>query len=207
MKRSRLDRLFLRRRVHTKRQRLRDRLSGRWARVVLSISGLGLVATLIFLFIAHQGRGNGMSRARWPSDVLPPAPVAVLIGSESSANNNNRSQLMIPVADLPENAVRHFDYRSPSLGSIRFFVVRRKPDDVVVALDACRGCYFAGAGVVQVRDRISCRNCGYSAAIKDLDGIDHECRPIPIAAVLDGSTLRIQTAALEAVYHVFKADP
>ena len=190
MKPGRQNRLLIRNRVDANRQRHHQRLAYRWAVTVLSLGAVVLVAGLVYLFIVGRGGRSDMANPNWSPDKAPPPPAAAQIAA-SASEGEGRNELTIRLSDLPVNKVRHFTYGPTKGDVIRFFVVRRGLDEVVAALDTCRGCYFARAGFFQDGDYIVCRNCVYSAGINELGGPDHECRPVPIPLQLDQDSLTI----------------
>ena len=207
MNRNRQKRLIVRHRVHEIRDRFRftTRLS-RCKVLVFIVSVIGiLVAMFVHMQNGESRRERTMINTSWNPDNAPPEPAAMLLTPEVVGAPGS-SQLRIPLTEFLAHEMRFFAYHSPSQSSVRFIVARQGHDDLFVALDRCRRCRTDGTGFFQEADRIVCRTCGYSAVIKELSSNDHECRPVSIAAVIDGRTLTIQTAALEAVYGVFNEE-
>lgn len=155
-----------------------ERPKRRWLTAAILFTGLGLVATIVF--VASAGRSGS------PSDASPTTNEAVLSGD-----------VRLDATQFNDGHARFFRYQTASGKEIRFFVIRSSDGVIRAALDTCDVCYRARKGYRQVGDAMVCNNCGKvfpSALINVSQG---GCNPVPLQRTVDGTQVLLTAASLE----------
>ncbi|MBI4215897.1 MAG: DUF2318 domain-containing protein [Chloroflexi bacterium] len=147
----------------------RQRLAARhWERVWQL--GLGGAAAVILLSLGSSALVES------PFIDLEPLPVA-----------GSQGYIRLSTADWEPNALKKFVYNGGN-GQVRFLAVKLPDGDVVTSLDACQIC--GNIGYMQERggEVAVCKNCNAPIPMGSM-GMGGGCNPLPLASVLEGSTL------------------
>ena len=78
---------------------------------------------------------------------------------------------------------------------VRFIVIQKPDRSLAVALDACAIC--GTQGYYQKGPEVICRNCASDIVISTI-GTPGGCNPVPLKSHVEGGTLVIDEAALDA---------
>ncbi|HWR37312.1 MAG TPA: DUF2318 domain-containing protein [Clostridia bacterium] len=126
----------------------------------------------------------------------------VLAGPASSASSTPKVTaqngiVRIPLAQIGPTA-SFFEYQTEKNTNVRFFVMKSSDGVYRAAADACEVCYRDKQGYQQQGDDMVCRKCGQHFASKDVNEVTGGCNPSAIHRTIQGDSLLIAAADLEA---------
>lgn len=159
---------------HTKREQFSSSGSSKHRWVVLSIGAVIAVALLAYIGFAHN----------------PAQSSATQVVAENGI-------VRIPLAQIGPSAT-FFEYQARDSKKVRFFVIKSSDGIYRAAADACEVCYREKLGYHQQGDDMVCKKCGQHFASKDVNEVTGGCNPSAIHRTLEGDTLLIAAADLEA---------
>jgi uncharacterized membrane protein len=107
---------------------------------------------------------------------------------------------LVPLALIDDGHLHRFAYTAADGTEVRFIVVKKNGVAYGVGLDACEVC--GPTGYYERDGKIVCRLCDVIMNIATI-GFKGGCNPIPLEYTLDGGSLVVQTADLEAAASVF----
>jgi high-affinity iron transporter len=149
---------------------------------------LGAVTTTLTVLLAV---GVVYAREKMPREVPPPEPIAAEGGLISVA-----------LEKVADGKLHRYGIECEGR-TVRFLVLKTSDGRVRAALDACEIC--GDAGYLQEGVGLVCLNC--AAEINQLSvGISGGCNPIPLAAEVTDTQLRIPLAAVAAKAGMFKRE-
>jgi len=98
----------------------------------------------------------------------------------------------VPMNEVQDGTMHLFTVKADSQ-SLRFMIIKKKPNDWGVALDACRIC--GAEGYRQDGQNVICRHCASAIYIPSI-GDQGGCNPIGVASHVDGGDLVIDISSL-----------
>ena len=107
-------------------------------------------------------------------------------------------EIRIPLSELQGGDAKFYEYTTKGNQTVRFFVVRSKDGNYHSAADACRVCYEGKQGYHQEGEDMVCNKCGQRFASKEINHERVGCNPMGFPNRIEGNTLVVQTAQLEA---------
>lgn len=106
--------------------------------------------------------------------------------------------LQIPVQDIDDGTAHYFKAKADDGVMVYFFTLKSGDGVIRAAIDACDVCYKAGKGYTQSGDFMVCENCGQRFASNRINVVKGGCNPAPLNRVVQGDTLVIQMADINA---------
>jgi len=106
-------------------------------------------------------------------------------------------EVALPAADFEDSKARFFEYTHNGV-QIRYFVVKSADGVIRAAFDACDVCWRANRGYAQDNDFMVCLNCGMRFLTSRVNEVSGGCNPAPLARRMEGDTLYIAAADIEA---------
>ena len=103
----------------------------------------------------------------------------------------------IALADVADGNAHFFEYEGQK-GLIRFFILKSSDGVFRAAFDSCDVCYREGKGYRQEGDMVVCNNCEQRFPSARINEVKGGCNPAPLQRSMDGQSLVITTADLEA---------
>jgi uncharacterized membrane protein len=107
-------------------------------------------------------------------------------------------EVRIPVADVSSGQAKFFEYTAANSKPVRFFVIKSSDGEYRAAADACEVCFRDKKGYRQQGDDMVCNKCGRHFRSKDVNVITGSCNPDGIPRKIQGNTIVIAAADLEA---------
>lgn len=128
--------------------------------------------------------------------------IALGSGAKSSATTivtpASDGSVHIPLADVSDGRARFYEYRASNSKTVRFFVIKSSDGVYRAAADACDVCFRSKLGYHQEGDDMVCNKCGRHFPSKDVNVITGSCNPDGIPRAVQGNTLLIAAAELDA---------
>jgi uncharacterized membrane protein len=107
---------------------------------------------------------------------------------------------LVPLELIDDGHLHRFAYTAADGTEVRFIVIKKNGVAYGVGLDACAVC--GPTGYYERDGKIVCRLCDVIMNIATI-GFKGGCNPIPLEYTLDGGSLVVQAADLEAAASVF----
>ena len=130
------------------------------------------------------------------------AYLAITGGAKASAATRvsaaSDGEVRIPVADVSSGHAKFFEYAASNSKPVRFFVIKSSDGVYRAAADACEVCFRDKKGFHQEGDDMVCNKCGRHFRSKDVNVITGNCNPDGIPRTIQGNTIVIAAADLEA---------
>jgi uncharacterized membrane protein len=147
-----------------------------------------------FLFVGAillAGIGLGVWIHLSQHEFVPPSEIAV----------RSREDLRVPMAELSPGKARLFRVGDQKAEPILVFVRRQEQGRMVVTFAACRRCYSASRRSRVERGQLICGECGEPMPILE-EGkplpTEKDCTPVPVQFRIDGDSLLVRAADIEA---------
>lgn len=140
------------------------------------------------------------------TDAAPAAAAAIVEGPGGSKLTPVTAQdgaIRLAVADFADGQAHFYAFRSTK-GPIPFFVMKSSDGVIRAAFDACDVCYPAHKGYHQEGDEMVCNNCGSRFPSARINEVSGGCNPAPLTRQVQGDTLLIKVADLEAGARYFQ---
>jgi uncharacterized membrane protein len=122
---------------------------------------------------------------------LSPAEPMNIVGEE----------IILPLENFNDGHLHRFAYTASNGTEVRFIVIKKNEVTYGVGLDACDIC--GPTGYYERDDEVICKLCDV-VMNKSTIGFKGGCNPVPLAYVLNGGSLVIQTQSLENEMKRFK---
>ena len=106
--------------------------------------------------------------------------------------------IRVSLAELSSGEARFFQYTAAGDRPVQFFVMRSSDGLYRAALNACDVCYRGKQGYFQQGDDMVCKKCGRHFPSPYINEVSGGCNPVGLARSIDGSSLVIPAAQLEA---------
>jgi uncharacterized membrane protein len=121
-------------------------------------------------------------------------------GTDASGQN-----VLIPLADIADNAFHYYSYNSSDT-AIKYFVVKDSSGTIHTAFDACDVCYAAKKGYRQSGDYAQCNNCGKTFAIANIgtENTAGGCWPGYLPNEIPGDNIVLKNSDLESGKYRFE---
>jgi uncharacterized membrane protein len=158
----------------------------RGASLHLVLAGVALVAVIAVAAVVVLGRGGGAETA------TAAAPVAA-----------GGADVTIPVADLADGQAKYYSYDAGGV-EVKYFVLKSSDGEYRAAFDACDVCYPNKKGYSQQGGVMVCNNCGQQFDSTQINEKRGGCNPSPIERTVDGQSLVLKTADLQAGVKYFQ---
>lgn len=166
-----------------KRARFEQPRQGVSLKVVLA--GVALVAVVAVAAIVVLTRGG----AEAATATAPVAP--------------GGGDVTIPVADLADGQAKYYTYDAGGV-AVKYFVLKSSDGEYRAAFDACDVCYPNKKGYSQQGDVMVCNNCGQQFDSTQINELRGGCNPSPLERTVDGQSLVLKTADLQAGARYFQ---
>lgn len=135
----------------------------------------------------------------------------VLIGTVAFSNRTTSAafssadgaEIRIPLSEISSGDAKFYDYQTAKKKNVRFFVLRSADGIYRAAADTCDVCYRAKMGYFQDGDAMVCRKCNQRFPSNSVNEVRGGCNPAGVPNRVEGDSLVIQTAQLEANAHYF----
>lgn len=117
--------------------------------------------------------------------------------TESGGNSNavaDGKKVVYPLNSFDDGTARHFQYKTESGLTVKYFVVKSSDGIVRAAFDACDVCWPSGKGYYQEGDAMVCRNCGRRFATTRVNEVKGGCNPAPLKREVVNGKLVINRA-------------
>ncbi len=112
-------------------------------------------------------------------------------GKEKSVNPTG-PVITYSVNDFADGKARHFQYKTPSGKTIRYFIVRSSDGVIRAAYDACDVCWPSGKGYYQEGNNMVCRNCGRKFPTPQVNVVTGGCNPGALNRQINKTQVTIQ---------------
>ena len=156
----------------------------------------------------EQFSSSNPNKKRWAVLSVGVAIAVALLGYVVFANSGSDKQqatrvvaengvVRIPLTQIGTSAT-FFEYQARDSKAVRFFVIKSSDGVYRAAADACEVCYREKRGYHQQGDDMVCRKCGQHFASKDVNEVTGGCNPSAIHRTIQGDSLLIAAADLEA---------
>ncbi len=170
---------------------------------LIALAALALVAAAaIILRPAPTASAQVAAAARTRGGSAP--TVAAASGSRNSARSPERTPVTaedgvvrLPTADFADGQARFYTYQGGAK-AISFFVLQGSDGALRAAYDACDVCYSFKKGYHQEDDVMVCNNCGNRFPSVRINVETGGCNPSPLKMQVQGDTIVIQAADIEA---------
>lgn len=159
--------------------------SGRGVSLHLVLAGVALVAVVAVAAVVLMNRGGAET-------TTAAAPVAA-----------GGADVTIPVAELADGQAKYYSYDAGGV-EVKYFVMKSADGEYRAAFDACDVCYANKKGYTQQGDVMVCNNCGQQFDSTQINEQRGGCNPSPIERTVDGQTLVLKTADLQAGVKYFQ---
>jgi uncharacterized membrane protein len=103
-----------------------------------------------------------------------------------------------PINLFDDGKAKHFEVKTHNDITIKYFVLKSSDGVIRAAFDACDVCWPSGKGYFQEGDNMVCRNCGKRFASVKINEVKGGCNPAPLARRIEGESLLIQAADIQA---------
>lgn len=103
----------------------------------------------------------------------------------------------IPVSELSGKA-KFYEYRTAAGKTVRFFALKSPDGAYRAALDACDVCFAEKQGYGQEGEDMVCKNCGNHFHTSQINEAKGGCNPVGLTRTVEGRSLKIKAAELEA---------
>lgn len=128
-------------------------------------------------------------------------------GSSSAiAATNEKGDLVIPVADITENA-KFYSYDGLD-SKMEVIAVKASDGTIRTAFNTCQVCFSSGKGYyVQEGDKLVCQNCGNQFGMDQVELTKGGCNPVPILEdqkQVDGDKITIPKETMKAAEKIFE---
>ena len=114
-------------------------------------------------------------------------------------------RVRLPVS-AQSGTTAHFYTYTAGKQVIPFFVVRSADGVIRAAFDACDVCFEAHLGFRQEGDEMVCNNCGARFPTDQVNEVQGDCNPSPLARVIEGDAIVIDEQALLAGLPLFVSE-
>jgi len=151
----------------------------------LVLAGVALVAVIAVAAIMLSNRGGAET-------ATAAAPVAA-----------GGADVTIPVADLADGQAKYYSYDAGGV-EVKYFVMKSTDGEYRAAFDACDVCYPNKKGYSQQGGVMVCNNCGQQFDSTQINEKRGGCNPSPIERTVDGQSLVLKTADLQAGVKYFQ---
>ena len=151
----------------------------------LVLAGVALVAVIAVAAVVLMDRGGAET-------ATAAAPVAA-----------GGADVTIPVADLSDGQAKYYSYDAGGV-EVKYFVLKSSDGEYRAAFDACDVCYPNKKGYSQQGGVMVCNNCGQQFDSTQINEKRGGCNPSPIERTVDGQTLVLKTADLQAGVKYFQ---
>ena len=149
------------------------------------LAGVALVAVVAVAAIVVLTRGG----AETATATAPVAP--------------GGADVTIPVADLADGQAKYYTYDAGGV-AVKYFVMRSSDGEYRAAFDACDVCYPNKKGYSQQGGVMVCNNCGQQFDSTQINEQRGGCNPSPLERTVDGQSLVLKTADLQAGVKYFQ---
>jgi uncharacterized membrane protein len=151
----------------------------------LVLAGVALVVVVAVAAVVLMNRGGAET-------ATAAAPVAA-----------GGADVTIPVADLADGQAKYFSYDAGGV-EVKYFVMKSSDGEYRAAFDACDVCYPNRKGYSQQGGVMVCNNCGQQFDSTQINEKRGGCNPSPIERSVDGQSLVLKTADLQAGVKYFQ---
>lgn len=103
-------------------------------------------------------------------------------------------EVVVPLSSLGEGQLHKFSFSSSGV-DVRFLVVKLRGGGLAVGLDACQIC--GPVGYMQEGENAICKNCNAPIPMHTM-GEGGGCNPLPLAARVEGDSMKVLAADLAA---------
>jgi uncharacterized membrane protein len=122
----------------------------------------------------------------WP--MIPPSCTTV---------NGAGDTISVPMAELPNGAVKFFCVHGRAGDLVRFVLARGSDGRLHSVFDACHQCYRFHKGYTVAGGYLICRLCGNRYKLDDMQKGMASCVPVGLHTSVRGDTIEVKPAELE----------
>jgi len=112
-------------------------------------------------------------------------------------------QITYPIKTFADGKARHYQYKTDTGITIRYFIIQSSDGVTRAAFDACDVCWPEGKGYFQKGDYMVCRNCGRRFASNRVNDVSGGCNPAPLHREVVGDKLVIKVKDILAGKNYF----
>ena len=122
-----------------------------------------------------------------------PAPA----DTHAAAGKASTGDVTVPLSELSGKA-KFYEYKTAAGKTVRFFAIKSPDGAYRAALDACDVCFAARKGYSQEGEDMVCNNCGNHFHTSQINEAKGGCNPVGLGRSIEGQSLKIKAADLEA---------